>query len=247
LGNYWWVNRFMVIKMRELRFKDITDSLAEGFDPNVREELFSKLEGLKTDDEALKGIQFFVQKHGRDYELMRNTFKSFNELLDSKEKNTKKINLSWLKYAAALVVVLGLSFYYFKSKSIDLTAFEYKDAGLPVLMGSEGNIVFNNGMSAFKMKDYHKAYEEFSKCENSDTVYFYQGMCAYMGEDYKKALYHMNEVPLQSVFYGKSLYINSLSNLHLGNKEDAKLTLQLILLTESEFKNRAKELIENLN
>lgn len=232
--------------MSELRFRDITNSLAEGFDPVLREELFSKLEALKTEDDALKGIQFFVQKHGRDYELMRNTFKSFNELLDSKEKNTKKINLSWLKYAAAFMVVLGLGYYYVKNKALDLTAFEYKDAGLPVLMGSEGNIVFNNGMSAFKMKDYHKAYEEFSKCENSDTIYFYQGMCAYMGGDYEKALYHMNQIPIESIYYGKSLYLNSLCNIHMGKNEDAKLTLQVIILTQQDFQDRAKELLEKL-
>jgi hypothetical protein len=53
-------------------------------------------------------------------------------------------------------LVLGLGYYYYKNKPLDLTAYEYKDAGLPVLMGSDGNINFNNGMSAFKMKDFQQ-------------------------------------------------------------------------------------------
>jgi hypothetical protein len=63
-----------------------------------------KIRNLETDDEALRGVQLFVQKHGRDYDLMRSTFKSFNQLLDSKEKQAKKMNLSWVKYAAVLAI-----------------------------------------------------------------------------------------------------------------------------------------------
>lgn len=246
MGSYWWFNRFMVIEMSELRFKDITDSLVEGFDPILREELFSKLETLKTDDEALRGVQLFIQKHGRDYDLMRSTFISFYQILEAKEKQGKKINLSWIKYAAVLVIVVGIGYYYYKNKPLDLTAYEYKDAGLPVLMGSDGNINFNNGMSAFKMQDFQKAYTELEKCTKTDTVIFYKGLSAYEGGDYEKAFYHMNEIPIESIYYGKSLYLNCLCNIHMGKNEDAKLTLQVIVLTQPEFKEQATELIEKL-
>ncbi len=232
--------------MSELRFKDIIDSLAEGYDPNLREELFTRLGELETDDDALRGVQLFVQKHGRDYELMRGTFKSFNQLLDSKEKQAKKMNLSWVKYAAILVIIFGLGFYYWQNKGVDLTAYEYQDAGLAVLMGSNSNIDFNNGMSAFKMKDYNKAYDEFSKCNLTDTVLFYQGMCAYEGGDYEKAFHHMSEIPIESFYFGKSLYLSSLCNIHMGQKENAILTLQVIVLTQPEFKTKATELLEKL-
>ena len=236
----------MDIKMSELRFKDIIDSLAESYDPVLREELFAKLEALKTEDDSLRGVQLFVQKHGRDYELMRNTFKSFNELLDSKEQQANKIKLSWVKYAAVLLALVAFGFYYYANKSLDLTDYEYQDAGLPVLMGSASDLNFNNGMSALKLKEYSKAYNAFSKCNRSDTVIFYQGMSAYAAGNYEKALYHLNEIPTESIYYGKSLYLNSLCNLHLGKIEDAKLTLQVVLLTQPDFSVKAAELLEKL-
>ena len=233
--------------MSELRFKDITDSLAEGYDPNLREELFTRLEKLNTDDDALRGVQLFVQKHGRDYELMKSTFKSFYQILEAKEKQNKKINLSWIKYAAVFAIVIGLSFYYFGNRGIDLTAYEYEEIGLPVLMGSDQNIDFNNGMSAFKMKDYHKAYDLFSNCLESDTVIYYKSVCLYQLKKYPDAISGFNQIKYPSVFNEKAHYLKSLAFIH-NNEPDKALGILVGLASSSNpFNVKANALFESIS
>lgn len=234
--------------MNTLKFKDILDSLADGYDPNARELLFDELEQLETNNTSLLGIKLFVEQNGRDYEKIKRTFKSFSEVLENKEKTAKKININWLKYAAILAVVSGLSLYFLfnkKSKS-DLTAFEYHETGLTVLMSNNNNVAFSNAMSKYKLGEFKTAFIEFNALPITDTTTYFKGVCQYELGNLQEAMHEFNNVSDTSVFYMENLYFMSLCNIKLNNKEDAINSLKLLTLIDNEMKVKATELLHQL-
>lgn len=234
--------------MSNLKFNDILLSLADEFDPNARELLFDELEQLETNNTALLGVKLFVEKNGRDYEKIKRTFKSFSEVLESKEKASKKVNFAWIKYAAIVVVVSGLSFYllfYNKSKN-DLTAFEYHETGLAVLMSNTSNVAFNNAMSKYKLGEFKAAFTEFNALSITDTTTYFKGVCLYELGNLPEAMHEFNSVSETSVFYMKNLYFMSLCNIKLNNKKDAFNSLKLLTLIDNEMKVKATELLHHL-
>jgi hypothetical protein len=58
----------------------------------------------------------------------------------------------------------------------------------------------------------------------------------------KRHYHHMSEIPIESIYFGKSLYLSSLCNIHMGKKENAILTLQVIVLTQPDFKDKSKRI-----
>lgn len=234
--------------MSNLKFNDILESLADGFDPNARELLFDELEQLETNNTALLGIKLFVEKNGRDYEKIKRTFKSFSDVLESKEKASKKVNFTWIKYAAIFVVVSAISFYFlfWNKQSDDLTAYEYHEIGLPVLMSNSNNVAFNNAMSKYKMGEFKAAFTEFNALPITDTITYFKGVCLYELGNLNEAMDEFNNVSDTSVFYMKNLYFMSLCNIKLNNKVDAVNSLKLLTLIDNEMKVKATELLRHL-
>lgn len=234
--------------MSTIKFKDILVSLSEEYDAKEREQLFDKIEQLETDDDAILGIKLFIEKNGRDYVKMRNTFKSFAALLEEKEKKYQQnINLSWLKYAAMLLAILGITIYFtvfYNKPNNNLSAFEYHEIGLPVLMSSNNNTAFNNAMSKYKLGEFKVALTEFTNLPISDTTIYFKGVCLYKNENLSDALNGFISVPQKSAFYYKSMYYRSLCNIKLNNKIEAIKTLQILAETDNEFKLKAIELLE---
>lgn len=236
--------------MSTIKFNDILASLAKDYDARSREQLFDKIEQLETDDDAINGIKLFVEKNGRDYDKMRNTFQSFAALLEEKEqKHTKNQSLSWLKYAAVLIAISAVTIYFtmFQSKTNEnLSSFEYQEIGLPVLMSNANNTGFSNAMSKYKMHEYKEALVQFNILPITDTTAYFKGVCLYELGNIPAALHEFNNVSKTSVFYKRNLYFMSLCNVKLNHKEDAILSLKILTLEDNEMKTKALELLHYL-
>ncbi len=135
--------------------------------------------------------------------------------------------------AASLVLVLGISvaWYSMKLNTNEKLAAKYwqKDAGLPVLMAENKEIIFDNAMSAFKAGEHKFAYKQFEKIPTNDTVAYYKALCQHELNQSPKENLLLVANNNESVFNAKAKYYLLLVYIKDNNKAEAKKTLQELL------------------
>lgn len=128
------------------------------------------------------------------------------------------------------------------------------EEGLPVLMGENDNIAFQNSMQLFKSGNYKLSIANFNKQllikPSNDTLLFYLGYSEIMEKEYNKASQHLNKLSDNklSVFYLKALYYLAYSNYKNNCPENAlKILQQLKSESNNPFPSETNLFLKVLN
>lgn len=207
---------------------------------NSREETICFLKNLDPENEDVKGLKLFLETNNYDSKRLNdfaiNSKPSFNTLLQ--EKKSATTHRSWLKYAAVLIPLMGIGYFMMNSSSSNLYSKYYeKEIGLPVTMGNDIKIVFNNTMNAFKDNEFKESLLGFNDLlENNptnDTLLYFIGCANLELENLDKAILSFNEVSEPLILKQKSDYRLLLVYLKKEEYELAKKVIQQITGNEN--------------
>ena len=145
-----------------------------------------------------------------------------------------------------LVVWFGVN----KYNDNNFSAFEIKEAGLPVLMGANDKIEFDNAMSLYKMNKFEESSGILLKLNQNfanDTTSYFLGVNYYELENYTQAKLNFTNIPANSVFYHKSQYFLGFSYLKQGEKEKAIPYFKKLSAIDNDLQDNAKNILKKLS
>lgn len=209
--------------------KDILDALKN---EEQRSRVMNEIKDINPQSEEVMGLKMFLEKN--DYE-----FASLVEFLNkdkidfkniSSKKKTSRGTPIWLKYAAVLLPFLGIGYFMLNDGSGDLYNKYYeKEVGLPVTMGVDSAVTFNNAMNAFKDDSYDEAINGFNELlasnPSNDTLHYFLG-CSYMetGKIDRAEINYLN-INENSVFKQKVDYRLALIYIKKEEYDTARMVL----------------------
>lgn len=142
------------------------------------------------------------------------------------EEPVKKVTvLQYLAAAAVFALAFGLWDHYNSQDILNIEEYWISEPGLPVKMNASGP--FDGAMSAYKLGEYRAA-EEMLRAIDSDTSEYFLAHTRYLLGDSKAAQEHLLQVPENSVFHHKSIYLSALLDLNEGKDTSAKEKLQTL-------------------
>jgi len=216
-----------------ITLKTILDSLEN---EETRTLLFSKFNNTQPTSDELKGLKLFLENNNYDYKLLqtylKNSKPTFDTLLEEKKKKNPLQN--WLKYAAVLIPLIGTGYFMLNNTSKNLYAKYYeKEVGLPVTMGNDNKIIFNEAMNAFKDNEFEESLLGFNELlknnTTNDTLHYFIGCANLELNNLNKAILNFEEVKKPQ---------------HLKEKSDFKLVL--VYLKEEEYRS-AKKILQKIS
>jgi TolA-binding protein len=174
---------------------------------------------------------------------------------EKKEVKVRKLGVtkkSWAAAAAVLILVSG--FWVFNKPShMNLYAkYQYKDTGLPVVMGQSEDYTFDDAMTYFTEENYKEAAAKFgalNKVIQSDTLSYYLGVSLSYSDNVETAKTHLNEVAknINSTFKEKAEWALVLADLKEKNWKAVRLKLAPIIENDDhQFYTQAKELLSKI-
>lgn len=165
-----------------------------------------------------------------------------------------KSNYNFKKYlviAASLVFIFLISWFgYNKYNQNNFTAFEIKEEGLPVLMGANDHIVFDNAMTLYKMNKFDESLALFLKLQQSstnDTLNYFTGLNYYELKKYPQARANFTAVGANSKFYNKSLYFLGFSYLNENEKDKSAPFFKQLSTTDNDLQSNAKNILKKIS
>lgn len=202
-----------------------------------RSHLMKELKELDASAEEVKGFQMYLRENGYSYESLKRFLNedriSFNQLI-LKDKKRSSLPV-WVKYAAVIVLpILGVSYFLMNGSKNNLFDKYYeKEVGLPVLMGNDTKITFNNAMNAFKDDSYEEAIDGFNRLlelkPSNDTLHYFLG-CAYFEHgNVTKAEENYKSIGDRSAFSQKRDYRLALLYIKNGELELSAKILEKIV------------------
>ena len=173
-----------------------------------------------------------------------------------KPAKVRSFNRTVLSIAASLLVLVG-AFFILKSGAGSSAqklyqAYYQTDPGLPTLMGSTDNALFDDAMVDFKSGDYDSALEKFndlaSRDATNDTLLFYQGVSSLEIGDTEMALTFLSQIDLtESTWAEKTEWTQAMIYLANDNVSGAQPLLEKIANTTSHrYRDRAVEVLDQL-
>jgi TolA-binding protein len=181
-------------------------------------------------------------------ENIRQKLQAIDEELDNKKNSTNNKFYWWAGLAACLIFVQ--IFLNYTKTSIPLPMEE----GLPVLMGDDHNLAFQNAMQLYKSGKYDASIKRFNQLivahPTNDTLLYYIGCAKLNSQKYKEASQHFKYVSsnINSAFYLKSKYYLAYSLYKTNRGKEAKLILQeLISNNENPFVEETKLFLKEVN
>ncbi len=142
------------------------------------------------------------------------------------EEPVKKVTvLQYLAAAAVFALAFGLWNHYSSQDILNIEEYWISEPGLPVKMNASGP--FDGAMNAYKLGEYRAA-EEMLRAIDSDTSEYFLAHTRYLLGDSKAAQEHLLQVPENSVFHHKSIYLSALLDLNEGKHTSAKEKLQTL-------------------
>ena len=181
-------------------------------------------------------------------ENIRKQLQAIDEELDN-EKNSSTNKFYWWAGIAACLIFLQI--YLYKSNTTIPLPLE---EGLPVLMGDNNNVEFQNAMQLFKGGKYDASVNRFNRLINSkqdnDTLNYFLGYAELNVQQYLSAKTHLEIVHANksSVFNLKAKYFLAYA-LYKNNKtEEAKLLLdELNSNSDNPFIEETKVFLKEIN
>ena len=228
------------------------------FEGKLSEEEKASVESLllsnsdfKDEFELYKNIVSGIKEAGKEH--LKNKLKEADIELDSAsiviERGEGNSYLKIFAVAASVVLIIGVSIFYFFIKSPDYSALAIKfyepEKGLPVEMGITNNPM-DEVMNDFKKGDFSGAkgkLEKISAVNANDTISYFLGVVSYELKDYKEAIADFKRVNATSNYSDKSQYRLALSYLSTLNKKDALIVINVALQNrENKFYDKLLEL-----
>lgn len=237
--------------------KDNTD-LIEAYLNNelLGDELLSFENRIQNEPDLAKEIALHKQIRGyvKENEVvnLKNQVKGWlkedNEnTLEFKPKTEQKTSLfsfsNSLKIAAVIIIVSGISWYFFSNKTSESTESKYltelTNQNPPQLQGADDRSIWSQ---AYREKNYKKVIEILQKKKDtSPEESYYLGLAYSAANQNEKALTTFSTKAIQqSVYAEKAEWAKALIYLKLYKKIEAKQILKKIENSDSEFNSRAK-------
>jgi TolA-binding protein len=181
-------------------------------------------------------------------EKIRQQLQAIDEELDNKNNSTNNKFYWWAGIAASLIF---LQIYLYKSNTTIPLPLE---EGLPVLMGDNNNVEFQNAMQLFKGGKYDASVNRFNRLINSnqdnDTLNYFLGYAELNVQQYLSAKTHLEIVHANksSVFNLKAKYFLAYA-LYKNNKtKEAKVLLdELNSNSDNPFIEETKVFLKEVN
>jgi TolA-binding protein len=181
-------------------------------------------------------------------ENIRQKLQAIDDEIDSISPKPSTKFYWWAGIAACLIFVQ--IFLNYTKTSIPLPLEE----GLPVLMGDDHNLDFQNAMQLYKSGKYDASVKRFNQLvvanPTNDTLLYFIGSAELNSQKYQEASQHFKNVSTNSnsVFYLKSKYYLAYSLYKNNQSNEAKLILQeLISNNENPFVEETKLLLKEIN
>lgn len=175
----------------------------------------------------------------------------------AKPTKVRSFNRTVLSIAASLLVLVG-AFFILKpgagsSAQKLYQAYYQTDPGLPTLMGSTDNALFDDAMVDFKSGNYDVALEKFNdlaaRDATNDTLLFYQGVSALEIGDTEMALTFLSQIDqTQSTWAEKTEWTQAMIYLANDNVSGAQTLLEKIANTTGHrYRDQAVEVLDQLS
>ena len=184
---------------------------------------------FKDEFELYKNIVSGIKEAGKEH--LKNKLKEADIELDSAsiviERGEGNSYLKIFAVAASVVLIIGVSIFYFFIKSPDYSALATKfyepEKGLPVEMGITNNPM-DKVMNDFNKGDFIGAkgkLEKIPAVNSNDTISYFLGVVSYELKDYKEAIADFKRVNTTSNYLDKSQYRLVLCYLKTSKKDEA--------------------------
>lgn len=208
---------------------------------SLRVDVVERLKKSTPVDDGIIGVKLFLEDNNYDFNRLASFLHSAKLNIDkiTNQNNSKKPYYNWLKVAAVLVPLIGISSYFLMNKEnkFDNLYSNYyeKELGLPVTLSDENNKLFNESMNLFRDEDYTSSLNGFQKLliekSTNDTLHYFIGVCLLENGEIKAAINEFNYNYEHSFFKEKSEYRLVLS--YLKTKEKKKLKQQLTIILQN--------------
>lgn len=208
---------------------------------------------LQEENELYKKVLYSF--HDIKADKIRVKLRQIDEELDKKKKGGS--GRGWFYWMAGVAAIVAIGFIIFQNFFLQprfTTDLIPSDSGLPVLMGNESRLDFDNAMSQFKAGQYENAIHGFCKSlvtnPGNDTTLFYLGNCYLHTGNYTKSietLSHLSRQP-NSIYFNKGQYYLALAYWADGKNEKAHLIFAEIANTaEHPFQAKSKVLLKKIH
>ena len=194
------------------------------------------------DEEDLMGLKLFLEHTNYDVDALQ----KFTDVtpLQTHSKKTK-VNLTYYKIAASLIVLIGISYliYTNSNKTNSLELFMIEDAGFKVCMSATSSHVdLLNGMNYYRSENYTEAIPYFSKLPKNDTALYYSGISSIHLNRLSDAELCFNKIPSESIYKNRSFYYLSLCYVFNHKETEGLQILNRTTFTDSIFIIKKNEL-----
>jgi TolA-binding protein len=181
-------------------------------------------------------------------ENIRQQLQAIDEELDNKKNSPTNKFYWWAGIAASLIF---LQIYLYNSKSTIPLPIE---EGLPVLMGEDQNVEFQNAMQLFKGGKYDASINRFNKLiimhPDNDTLNYFLGCAELNIQQYLTASKHLEMVDAtnSSVFNLKAKYFLAFALYKTNKTKEAKVLLdELNSNSDNPFVEETKAFLKEVN
>lgn len=232
------IDLFEAYQAKTLTKKDLLEFEARlSYDKEFREEFnrFQKLE------EGIK--QHFRGELKNKLNQIDKEFKN-DDILISLPKKAKKI--CWISaVAASLIIGIFLFNFYNSENNHSQLAQQYWpiEEGLPVKMSTKG--IYDDVMNAFKQEQWQES-ENLLLEINSDTADYFLGVINYQQKDYKTTIDYFNSIHSESYWHNESQFRLALVSILVDDVNQAKFLLEALIDKDTEYSEKAKEILLEL-
>lgn len=223
----------------------------------LRVDVMERLKKSEAIDDEVIGAKLFLENNNYDFNQLASFLQSSELSIDKivEQHKTAKSNYGWLKVAAVLVPLIGISSYFLvnKENKFDNLYSNYyeKELGLPVTLSNENDKVFNEAMNLFRDEDYNSSLQGFRELlleqPNNDTLHYFIGVCLLEKGNLLEAKNELTYNFQNSFFKEKATYHLALVYLKLEQLKESKILLQEISKNENHrYYQQAKALLGKL-
>jgi hypothetical protein len=228
--------------MKQLSLQDLIEQLNEN-----TSQLEENIQALRDEEQLASEIKGFIQLYDLcdgDFLQMRSQIASNKtHILSLLKKESKQSNTfsKFIRYAAIFIVLIScsiLSFLYFKTEKLELTAI-YKDPGIPTYMSSSSENKLETVMFYFRRNEFNNAntliQPLWKQYPNNDTIIYYTALINHLNQEEKTAAKLFESISSkENAFTAKSTYFLAMSYLNQEEYQKALVELEKVIKLNDE-------------
>lgn len=180
--------------------------------------------------DAVDGYRF-MKEDGVDLEEMLQ-----NSKLKMKQKPLGKQRLlhhrKLITMAASIIILLGLAAIFKLTSGPNISDFDFKDAGLPVHLGTDDILDYSKFTNFYKLGEYENAKKELNILiqdqSNNDTLLYYKACILKEQKNYIEAIEYFKLIKPDSEYFEKSDYQKAMCYWYLNDDKNLLNTLKVM-------------------